>query len=82
VKGSGTHDKTGRHCLPNDPNGKLDIVRHSGFWLRDAAGRVERRFGHICWDGCMFPNDVMTRQQTWNDVLGVMVKVRDAHGWD
>ncbi|HWH68023.1 MAG TPA: TIM barrel protein, partial [Candidatus Sulfotelmatobacter sp.] len=21
VKGSGTHDKTGHHCLPNDPNG-------------------------------------------------------------
>ncbi len=82
VKGSGTHDKTGRHCLPNDPNGKLDIVRHAGFWLRDAAGAVERRFDHICWDGCMFPNDVMTRQETWNDVLGVMVKVRDAHGWD
>src|ERR1700752_4533108 len=35
VKGSGSHDKTGRHCLPNDPNGKLDIVRHSGAWLRD-----------------------------------------------
>src|SRR5438309_1231403 len=28
VKGSGSHDKTGRHCLPFDPNGKLDIVRH------------------------------------------------------
>ncbi len=26
VKGSGTHDKTGRHCLPDDPNGKLKIV--------------------------------------------------------
>ena len=26
VYGSGTHDKTGRHCLPLDPNGKLDIV--------------------------------------------------------
>src|SRR5437879_2673567 len=23
VKGSGSHDKTGRHCLPTDPNGKL-----------------------------------------------------------
>src|SRR5436190_2238559 len=30
VKGSGSHDKTGRHCLPHDPNGKLDIVRHAG----------------------------------------------------
>ena len=26
VHGSGTHDKTGRHCLMTDPNGKLDIV--------------------------------------------------------
>jgi hypothetical protein len=29
----------------------------------------------------MFPNEVMTRQQTWNDILGAMIKVRDAHGW-
>ena len=27
VKGSGYHDKTGRHCLATDPNGKLDIAR-------------------------------------------------------
>ena len=82
VKGSGSHDKTGRHCLPFDPNGKLDIVRHAGLWLRDEKGNVERRFDHICWDGCMFPNAVMTQQKTWNDVLGVMRAVRDAHGWD
>ncbi len=30
VKGSGSHDKTGRHCLPNDPNGKMDIVTGRG----------------------------------------------------
>jgi hypothetical protein len=24
---------------------------------------------------------VMMQQKTWNDVLGAMVKVRDAHGW-
>ncbi len=35
VLGSGSHDKTGRHCLPNDPNGKLDIAKHAGYWLRD-----------------------------------------------
>ena len=35
VKGTGSHDKTGRHCLPNDPNGKLNIAHHAGFWLRD-----------------------------------------------
>ena len=82
VRGSGSHDKTGRHCLPFDPNGKLDIVRHAGLWLRDEKGNVERKFDHICWDGCMFPNAVMTQQKTWNDVLGVMKAVRDAHGWD
>ena len=27
VHGSGSHDKTGRHCLATDPNGKLDIPR-------------------------------------------------------
>jgi sugar phosphate isomerase/epimerase len=82
VKGSGSHDKTGRHCLPFDPNGKLDIVAHAGFWLRDDNGQVTRKFQHICWDGCMFPNAVMTQQKTWHDVLSVMSAVRSAHGWD
>ena len=82
VKGSGSHDKTGRHCQPFDPNGKLDIVRHAGFWLRDDKGQVTRKFHHICWDGCMFPNATMMQASTWNDVLGAMIAVRDAHGWD
>jgi hypothetical protein len=82
VKGSGSHDKTGRHCLPLDPNGKLDIVRDAGAWMRDDEGKPTRAFAHICWDGCMFPNAVMMQQQTWNDVLRVMVAVRNAHGWD
>ena len=82
VKGSGSHDKTGRHCQPFDPNGKLDIVQHAGFWMRDDNGQVTRKFDHICWDGCMFPNAVMMQQKTWNDILGVMASVRNAHGWD
>jgi hypothetical protein len=82
VKGSGSHDKTGRHCLPNDPNGKLDIVRDSGPWLRDAAGLPTRAVQHICWDGCMFPNSVMLDPKTWEDVLRVMIAVRSAHGWN
>jgi len=82
VKGSGSHDKTGRHCLPHDPNGKLDIVRHAGFWLKDDSGRATRAVQHACWAGCMFPNATMTQQKTWDDILGVMVGVRDAHGWD
>ena len=81
VKGMGSHDKTGRHCLATDPNGKLDIVRDAGHWLRGADGEPTRAVSHVCWDGCMFPNDVMTEQRTWNDILAVMIKVRGAHGW-
>lgn len=82
VKGSGSHDKTGKHCLPFDPNGRLDIVRDAGAWMRDDAGKVTRAFEHICWDGCMFPNSVMGERQTWNDILSVMIAVREAHGWN
>jgi sugar phosphate isomerase/epimerase len=82
VKGSGSHDKTGRHCLPTDPNGKLDIAHHAGFWLRDESGKPTRAVQHICWDGCMFSNAVMTQQKTWHDILGTMVAVRNAQGWD
>jgi hypothetical protein len=82
VFGSGTHDKTGRHCLPFDPDGKLDVVRHAGFWMRDDRGQPTRSFQHICWDGCMFPNATMTNASTWNDVLRLMVDVRAAHGWN
>src|SRR5690606_19184336 len=81
VFGSGSHDKTGRHCQATDPNGKLDIVRHAGYWLRNDDDTINRRMEHICWDGCMFPNAVMTNPRTWNEVLAAMVSVRDAHGW-
>ena len=82
VKGSGSHDKTGRHCLPKDPNGKLDIPRHAGFWLRDERGQLTKKIPHLCWDGCMFSNETMMKPQTWNDILAAMVAVRDAHGWN
>jgi hypothetical protein len=29
----------------------------------------------------MFPNEVMMKSQTWNDILTAMIAVRDAHGW-
>lgn len=82
VKGSGSHDKTGRHCQPGDPNGKLDIVRDAGAWLRGADGHPTHAVQHICWDGCMFPNSVMLDPKTWQDVLRVMIAVRNAHGWN
>ena len=81
VKGSGLHDKTGHHCLPDDPNGKLDIVKAAGLWMRDEQGNPHKAFQHICWDGCMFSNSVMQTQETWNRILSTMVAVRDAHGW-
>jgi sugar phosphate isomerase/epimerase len=37
VKGSGTHDKTGHHCLPNDPDGKLTPRRLLVAWRRRQA---------------------------------------------
>jgi hypothetical protein len=82
VKGSGSHDKTGRHCRPLDPNGRLDIVRDSAGWMKDDQGNPTRAFEHICWDGCMFPNAVMLDPKIWNDVLRAMIAVRNAHGWD
>ena len=81
VHGTGSHDKTGRHCIATDPDGKLDIAHDAGYWLRDENGVLTKKIKHICWDGCMFPNAVMEKQQTWNDILAAMISVRHAHGW-
>jgi len=81
VHGTGSHDKTGRHCQVNDPEGKLNIAYHAGFWLRDENGELTKAVKHICWDGCMFPNEVMMKQETWNNILAAMVAVREGHGW-
>jgi len=81
VHGSGTHDKTGHHCLPNDPQGKLSMAHHAGFWLRGENGQLTKAIRHVCWDGCMFSNAVMMQTETWNQILGAMIAVRDAHGW-
>ena len=79
VKGAGSHDKTGKHCPADDPNGKLDIVKCSGHWLEGAELRgVE----HICWDGCMFPNEQLESPELWNTILKTMIDVRDAHNWN
>ena len=78
VHGAGDHDKTGKHCPADDPNGKLDITKCSGYWLKDAG---ERGIQHICWDGCMFPNATLENPDTWNTILKAMMDVRNAHGW-
>lgn len=75
VHGSGDHEKTGRHCPADDPNGKLDITKCAGYWLKDAD---QRGMTHICWDGCMFSNEKLLKQETWNTILAAMVDVRDS----
>jgi sugar phosphate isomerase/epimerase len=75
VHGAGSHDKTGKHCLADDPNGKLDITRCSQYWLKDYQSHGIR---HICWDGCMFPNAALETPSTWDNILSTMIDVRDA----
>ena len=82
VKGAGSHDKTGRHCLPDDPEGKLDVPRAAGMWLRDDNGNLTRAIPHLCWDGCMFSNETMMNPVTWRNILATMIAVRKAHGWN
>jgi sugar phosphate isomerase/epimerase len=72
VHGAGSHDKTGKHCPADDPNGKLDIARCSSYWLKDFQ---DRGIKHICWDGCMFSNATLENPATWNTILKAMVDV-------
>lgn len=75
VHGAGSHDKTGKHCPADDPNGKLDIAKCSQYWLRDFQ---DRGIKHICWDGCMFSNATLENPSTWNTILKAMVDVVSA----
>jgi hypothetical protein len=72
VHGAGSHDKTGKHCPADDPNGKLDISRCSQYWLKDFQ---DRGITHICWDGCMFSNATLENPDTWNAILKAMIGV-------
>jgi sugar phosphate isomerase/epimerase len=72
VHGAGSHDKTGKHCPADDPNGKLDIAKCSQYWLKD---HEDRGMKHICWDGCMFPNATLENPSTWNTILKAMIDV-------
>ena len=75
VHGTGSHDKTGRHCPANDPKGKIDIPNASRYWLKDASARGLK---HICWDGCMFPNETLETPETWQNILQAMIAVDQA----
>ena len=76
VHGSGSHDKTGRHCAADAPDGKLDIVRCARQWLLDENNQIRNNLKHICWDGCMFSNSTLEEPKTWNVILDVMQQIQ------
>ena len=39
---------------------------------------AERGIKHICWDGCMFANEVLEKAETWEHILKAMVEVDEA----
>jgi len=77
VFGSGSHDKTGRHCPADAMDGKLDVARCAEYWLLDQKSEIRNNIQHLCWDGCMFPNEVLESPATWENVLSLMLTVRD-----
>ena len=77
VHGSGSHDKTGRHCPADTPDGKLDIVKCARYWLLDENKNIRNKIKHICWDGCMFSNALLEDPETWNLIFKVMCEIRD-----
>ncbi len=76
VHGSGSHDKTGRHCPADAADGKLDMVRCARHWLMDENHKIRNNIQHICWDGCMFPNELLEAPETWNKILAVMLQIQ------
>ena len=80
VFGSGSHDKTGRHCPADAPDGKLDVVKCARYWLLDEEGQIRNNIQHICWDGCMFPNATLEDPSTWNKVLALMLEIKEDIG--
>ena len=82
MHGTGSHDKTGRHCLPNDPNGKLDIAHDAGYWLRDEHGDVTADLPAHLLGRLHVPQRSHVKPETWNNILAAMLSVQDAHGWD
>lgn len=77
VFGSGSHDKTGRHCPADAPTGKLDVPRCTSYWLLEPDGSPRREIEHMCWDGCMFDNALLEDQATWDTILDLMIRTLD-----
>ena len=75
LHGGGDHAPTGRHCPPEDPRGRLDVVACARRWLLDDRGVPRPAIRHLCWDGCLFPNAVLEDPVTWTAVLALMQAV-------
>ena len=69
---------TGRHCLPDDPEGKIDLVEDAGPWME---GFQKRGQTSLTWDGCGFKNTVILAGDTASRILKPMVQIRDRYGW-
>ena len=73
--GSGSHERTGRHALPDDPNGKLEIPLHASLMSahipRGLAGLKQ-----ATWDSCMIDSTTLREQRTWDRILQSMCEVR------
>ncbi len=67
--------------MANDPNGKLNVPRDAGYWLRDDTGKVLKSSNTSAGTAACSRMNVMMRQQTWNDILAAMLQVRENHGW-
>jgi hypothetical protein len=80
VFGSGDHEKTGRHCQVTDPNGKLDWSSTPAIGCATETATSPKRCANLL-GRLHVPQRRHGEQETWNDVLGAMVKVREAHGW-
>jgi sugar phosphate isomerase/epimerase len=80
VHGSGSHDKTGRHCPADAPDGLLDVPRCAAYWLLDPDGSPRQEIEHMCWDGCMFDNALLEDQATWDTILDLMIQTLDHLG--
>ena len=76
LNGIGVPDKAGWYCAAGGPNGKLDIVSVAGFPKRNPNGSPGRARGHLCWDGCIRPNLVLTGKGAWNTARFAMIYAR------
>ena len=62
-------DRAGTAC-PTIPTASSTSSRWPASGCATTTGNLTKKFRHVCWDGCMFPNEVMMDPQTWNDDPG------------